>query len=134
MSRIQPFAIAAALLTLGSACAADTEGSAPTTAAAERGGRQCFRPQDVNGFNPQGDDVVFLRVGANDVYRAEILGTCPDIDYSQRVAIRSRGTSWVCQGMDAEFVVPGPLGLDRCPITSIRKLSDAEVRAYREQN
>jgi hypothetical protein len=88
----------------------------------------------VNGFNPQGDDVVYLRVGASDIYRAEILGTCSDIDFAQRVAIRSLGGgSWICQGMDAEFIVPGPLGGDRCPITSLRKLSDAEVQAYRER-
>ena len=126
------FLILAALLPLAASACADT--APPASAASETGGRQCFRPQDVNGFHPEGDDVVYLRVGANDIYRAEILGTCPDIDYRLRVAIRSRGTSWVCQGMDAEFVVPGPLGLDRCPITSLRKLNDAEVRAYREQN
>lgn len=134
MSRIQPCTIAAGLLVALSACAADTGEPATATASAERGGDQCFRPQDVNGFNPQGDDVVYLRVGANDIYRAEILGTCPDIDFSHRVAIRSRGTSWVCQGFDAEFIVPGPLGVDRCPITSLRKLGEAEVRAYRERN
>jgi hypothetical protein len=133
MSRSQSFAIAAALIAFLPACAADTGEPGTTTAAAQRSGRQCFRPQDVNGFNPQGDDVVYLRVGANDIYRAEILGTCPDIDFSHRVAIRSHGTNWICQGLDAEFFVPGPLGVDRCPITSLRKLSDAEVQAYRER-
>jgi hypothetical protein len=113
-----------------SACAAEDGEPGSATASARRGG-QCFRPQDVNSFSPEGDDVVYLRVGANRWFRAEILGTCPDIDFSQRVAIRSRGTSWVCQGLDAEFFVPGPLGVDRCPITSIRRLTDEEVEAYR---
>ena len=129
--RCSPSLLTLAALTLVAAC---TETEPPATAAAEGGGRQCFRPEQVNGFNPEGDDIVYLRVGANDVYRAEILGTCPDIDFSQRIAIRSRGTNWVCQGMDAELIVPGPLGLDRCPVTSLRKLSDAEVHAYRERN
>ena len=131
MRSVQPSLVLAALLPLAapSACATETGEPGTPMAAAERGGRQCFRPQDVNGFNPQGDDIVYLRVGANDIYRAEILGTCPDIDFSHRVAIRSRGTSWVCQGHDAEFIVPGPLGVDRCPITSIRKLNEAEVQA-----
>lgn len=111
------------------------ETAGPATAGAEAGARQCFRPQQVNGFNPAGDDVVYLRVGASDIYRAEILGTCPDIDFSHRIAIRSLGGgSWICQGMDAEFIVPGPLGADRCPVTRIRKLSEAEVRAYRERD
>ena len=123
----------AALLAIGSLSACVPDDGEPATAAAEQGGRQCFRPGDVNSFSPEGDDVVYLRVGANRWFRAEILGTCPDIDYSQRVAIRSRGTNWVCQGLDAEFFVPGPLGVDRCPITSLRKLNDAEVQAYRER-
>ena len=124
-----------ALLSMASlsACVADEGEPGTATAAATQGGRQCFRPGDVNSFSPVGDDVVYLRVGANRWFRAEILGTCPDIDYSQRVAIRSRGTNWVCQGMDAEFFVPGPLGVDRCPITSVRRLTDEEVQAYRAQ-
>ena len=118
------------LLALSLAAAAGcAQTEAPEMAGAA--GRQCFRPQQVNGFNPQGDDVVYLRVGARDVYRAEILGTCSDIDFAHRVAIRSRGTSWICQGMDAEFVVPGPRGIESCPITDIRKLNEAEVEAYR---
>lgn len=127
--------ILAALLPMAAlgACAAGTGEPGTTTAATERGGRQCFRPQDVNGFSPEGEDVVYLRVGANDIYRAEILGTCPDIDFTQRVAIRWRGTNWICQGLDAEFIVPGPLRADSCPITSLRKLDDAEVQAYRER-
>ena len=118
-------------LALVAACA-DT--ASPSSAASAAGAQQCFRPAQVNGFNPQGDDVVYLRVGASDIYRAEILGTCTDIDFAQRVAIRSRGGgSWICQGMDAEFIVPGPGRVESCPITSLRKLSDAEVQAYRER-
>jgi hypothetical protein len=133
MSAMSRSRVAAALLSFASlsACVAEESEPGTATAAAAGSGRQCFRPGDVNSFSPQGDDVVYLRVGANRWFRAEILGTCPDIDFSQRVAIRSRGTSWVCQGLDAEFIVPGPLGLDRCPITSLRRLTDAEVEAYR---
>ena len=130
MSRTLVFAVLLSFFAL-SACTADEGEPGTATAAAAQGGRQCFRPGDVNSFSPVGDDVVYLRVGANRWFRTEILGTCPDIDFSQRVAIRSRGTSWVCQGMDAEFFVPGPLGVDRCPITSVRRLTDEEVQAYR---
>ena len=130
---VQRFPILTLLLPLAAlcACVAESGESGTMGAAAQQGGRQCFRPQDVNSFSPEGDDVVYLRVGANRYYRAEILGTCPDIDFAQSVAIRSRGTNWVCQGLDAEFFVPGPLGTDRCPITSLRRLTDAEVEAYR---
>ena len=129
-TRFLPLAVLPALM-LVTACA---ETAGPSSAASEAGARSCFRPAEVNGFNPQGDDVVYLRVGANDVYRAEILGTCTDIDFANRVAIRSRGGgSWICQGLDAEFIVPGPGRVESCPITSLRKLSDVEVQEYRER-
>ena len=116
------------------ACAEAGEPSSTPAAASQGGGRQCFRPRQVNGFNAVGDDVVYLRVGASHIYRAEILGTCPDIDFTHRVGIRSRtGAPWICQGLDAEFIVPGPGRVESCPITSLRKLTDAEAQAYREQ-
>ncbi len=129
-ARFFPSAVLPALA-LVAACA---ETAGPSSAAPEAGARQCFRPAQVNGFNPQGDDVVYLRVGASDIYRAEILGTCSDIDFAHRVAIRSLGGgSWICQGMDAEFIVPGPGRVESCPITSLRKLSDVEVQEYRQR-
>jgi hypothetical protein len=103
----------------------------PSATAAASGARECFRPAQVNGFNPEGEDVVYLRIGARDIYRAEILAVCPDIDWSNRIGIRARGGgSWICQGLDAELIVPGPDRVDRCPITDIRKLSPDEVLAY----
>ena len=113
------------------AVAACADMADPSTTAAASGARECFRPAQVNGFNPEGDDVVYLRLGARDIYRAEILGVCRDIDWSNRIGIRARsGGSWICQGLDAELIVPGPDRVDRCPITDIRKLSPDEVQAY----
>ena len=113
------------------ACAPTAE---PEMTAAEAGGRQCFRPDDVNGFRPEGRDAVYFTVGVNQVYRAEIVGVCPDVDWSQRIAIRTTGAgNWVCHGLDADLLVPGPAGVQRCPITAIRRLDEAETRAYRER-
>jgi hypothetical protein len=40
------------------------------------------------------------------------------------------GSSFVCQGFDAELVVPNPgLGPQRCLVSSVRRLTDAEVKA-----
>ena len=115
----------------GLAACAPTDGPASATAA---GARQCFRPQQVNGFSAEDRDTVYLNVGTRDIYRAEIVATCPEIDWSQRIAIRSTGGgSWICQGLDAEFIVPGPTHIDRCPVIDIRKLSDAEAQAFRQR-
>ena len=103
-----------------------------TAAGAANGTRSCFLPRSVNGFNAIDRDTVNVTVGVREIYQLEILGTCPDVDFTQRIGIRStHGASWVCQGMDAELLVPGPTGVDRCPVTSVRKLSEAEVEAER---
>jgi hypothetical protein len=97
------------------------------------GRRQCFLPRQVNGFNTESDERVYVTVGTRDIYELEIVGVCPDVDWSQRIGIRSRGSSWVCQGLDAELIVPSPSGVQYCPVTRVRQLSEAEVRAYRER-
>ena len=96
-------------------------------------GRQCFLPRQVNGFNAESDERVYVTVGTRNIYELEIVGVCPDIDWSQRIGIRSRGSSWVCQGLDAELIVPSPSGAQYCPVTRVRQLGDAEVQTYRER-
>ena len=113
------------------ASCAETAAEEGAMAQAER--RQCFLPRHVNGFNAENRERVHVTVGTRDVYELEIVGVCPDVDWSQRIGIRSRGSSWVCQGLDAELIVPSPTGTQSCPVTGVRKLSDAEVQAYRER-
>lgn len=125
-------ALTALVLPLLAGCAAagdpETDGA---TAAAE--GRQCFRAAQVNGFSAGDDDTAFVTVGTRDVYRLKVSGICHNIDWAQRIAIRSmNGSSFVCRGHDAELIVPGPTGPDRCLVTEVMKLSEAETKAYRE--
>jgi hypothetical protein len=112
------------------ACAAPGENEP----AAVTGRRQCFHSSQVNGFNAIDRDTVYVRVGTRGIYELDIVGTCPEIDFTQRIAIRPRGTgNFICQGLDAELIVPAATGLDRCPVLGVRRLSDAEVKAYRGQ-
>ncbi|HWH18088.1 MAG TPA: DUF6491 family protein [Allosphingosinicella sp.] len=118
-------------LTASCAVPADT-----VLSAADAEARQCFHAGQVNSFNPVDDNAVNVRVGVNDYYRLEIIGFCPDIDWATRVALRTRGgSSWVCRGLDAEIIVPGPTsgGTQSCLVQSMRKLSDAEVAALRNK-
>jgi len=105
-------------------------------AAAQAGDRQCFLPRQVSGFSSVDDETVHVTVGANNVYALEVVGVCPDIDWSQRIGIRARGggSTWVCQGLDAEIIVPSPSGTQTCPVTAVRRLSDAEVQAWRDRD
>jgi len=120
-----------ALLGLAS-CTANQQ---PRTQALASSGRQCFNAATVNSFHSIGRDRVLVTVGANRNYLLDILGTCPDIDWSTRIGLRSTGGSnWVCQSQDAELLVPNPgRGFDRCPVLGVRQLSPDEARALRAQ-
>jgi hypothetical protein len=91
--------------------------------------RQCFWPQEANGFRAVGDEVVNVLVGVRDVYRFEMLGPCHDVDWSEQIALVSRGASVICTGLDADIVTPSTIGPQRCPVRAIRKLTKDEVAA-----
>lgn len=91
--------------------------------------RQCFWTRQVNNFASNDDRVVNIRVGVRDVYQLEMFGRCHDIDWSNSIAIRSRGSSYICTGLDAEIIAPTSIGPQRCAVRSIRKLSEAEAKA-----
>jgi hypothetical protein len=91
--------------------------------------RDCFWAQNVNGFAAPDEHTVNIKVGVHDVYQMELFGTCPDVDWNNRIALVSRGSSNICSGLDAEIVTRSPIGPQRCPVRNIRKLTPAEVAA-----
>ena len=91
--------------------------------------RQCFWTRNVNNFASNDDRIVNIRVGVKDVYQLQMFGRCNDVDWSNRIAIRSRGSSYICTGLDAEIIAPSPIGPQRCAVQSIRKLTEAEAKA-----
>jgi len=123
-------AVCAGIGVLG-ACAASGEPSA----AAQNDRRECFHADQVNGFDAIDDDTVDVSVGASRAYRLELFGACPDVDWSQRIGLRATGGSaFICRGIDAELIVPTAIGAQQCQISSIRRLSDEEIRAKRERD
>ena len=116
------------------AAAVALTGPGQADAQTRKAARDCFNANSVNGFNPVDDDTVDIRVGANRRYRLELAGFCPDIDWSWRIAIRTRGgSSWICHGLDAELIVPSPAGRQNCLVTEVRRLSPEEVEAARRR-
>ncbi len=129
-SRTAVLFVAAASAALVAGCTSEAE-----PARASRTADQCFRPDMVRSFRAVGNDQVYVTVGSRNVYALDTAGACPDVDWSLRIGIRPRGGggSWVCQGGDAELVVPRPGGgVDSCPVTNVRRLGEAEVQAWRE--
>jgi hypothetical protein len=121
-----------ALIAVAATVSACTATQAPgRQAAAGMAGRQCFTAGQVNSFHPIDQDTILVRTGASTYYQLDILGTCPEINWTARVGIRSTGGgSWICRGQDAEIVVPNPgRGFDRCPVLGVRLLSPDEAKA-----
>jgi hypothetical protein len=115
---------------LVASCAPNRPGQAQS---APSSGRKCFTASQVNGFHALDRDTVLVTVGARTTYQLEILGTCPDIDWSNRIGIRARGGSWICEGLDAELLVPGPSGMQRCPVLGVTQLSPEAAKAARQR-
>lgn len=121
---------ATALLAAG--CAPET-GPLPSAAAGQA--RQCFSARTVNSFSPvRGQQIVDVRVGASRYYRLTLAGVCPEVDWSMRLVLRTRGgSSWVCQGGDAEIAVRGPAGRETCLVSDIQPISRDQYRASRRR-
>ena len=134
MAMLRAMAIVAAVLASGCAGAngaADTDMAAARSPDAER---SCFWPSAVNGFTDAGRDRVYVHTGPNDVYLFEIFGTCPDLNFTEKLALKTRGSGMVCSGLDVDLIVPSTIGPQRCPVRMIHKLSEAERAALRNGN
>ena len=124
-----PIGLAAAMalaLTAGAASLPVTTAAAPSTPSA------CFWGHNVDNFAAGSDEkTVNLRVGVRDVYQLSLFAPCIDIDWAHHIALRSRGSDWICEGnnVDAEILSPSAIGHQRCLVTSVRKLSPAEIAA-----
>lgn len=120
-------------LSLAMGLAACTANAPPTAAAAAAaGGRQCFNARTVDDFRPVNDQTVLVAVGNLNWYELQIAGVCPDINWTERIALRATsGSNWVCEGMDAEMIVPSHNIIQHCPVLAVRRLSPAEVQALR---
>jgi hypothetical protein len=119
--------IATAGLLAGSAAAPGYAKSPKEPAAKTE--RQCFWTRQINNFASNDDRIVNIRVGVKDVYQLQMFGRCNDVDWANGIAIRSRGSSYICSGLDAEVIAPSPIGPQRCAVQSIRKLTEAEAKA-----
>ena len=91
--------------------------------------RTCCFNRDIRGFAAADDKTLYLRVRSKDVYRLDMMGRCPDLDWENRIAIDSRGSSSICNAMDATVLVRGPIGIHRCPVKAITRLTPEEVKA-----
>lgn len=90
--------------------------------------RQCFASRSVNSFAQQDNRTINIRVGVRDYYRLTTLSDCRDATFGPGLAIQSH-TQFICKGLDVTLIIPDSLGLRRCEVQTIHKLTEAEVAA-----
>ena len=131
MTRSSTLVIALIGSTAIAGCAPQPAG---TSSAQAPTGRQCFLPSEVNSFNATKDGNVDIQVGAGRYYHLTLGGGCPNnINFASSVGIRATGGgSFVCEGLDAELIVPDPSGTQRCPITAVQPISKDQYLANRK--
>lgn len=87
---------ALAVLTMAAACAAADQHQ-PSEAGA--GGRDCFNVSMVTGYETVDGDTIRLDAGPSTKYEVDLSGgQCRNVDWTQRLAIESMPSSFVCVG------------------------------------
>jgi hypothetical protein len=86
----------------------------------------------VTSFAAPDDHTVYVKVNLHDVYRLDLMISCPDVNWNQRIALESShgaGGS-ICNALDAEIISHATgLGRQRCPVKTLTKLTPEEVAA-----
>lgn len=112
---------------LASSCT--DQGVNTATSPAATGTRECFFGSQVSGFKDDGQDRMMVRIGFRQAYQLTLAAGCPPVNLATSIGIVARGGDRICTGRPAELVVPraSATGSQRCLVTDIRKLSDAEL-------
>jgi hypothetical protein len=126
-------AILGAALLAGATLLASAAVADPTPAANPPPHRNaCFWSENITNFAAHDDHAVYLRVGFRDVYELKTFGNCFDLSWLQHIGLQTHGMSDICEGSnpDVDIVVHDiGIGRQRCPVTSVRKLTADEIAA-----
>lgn len=133
MARTSVWAAIATAATLAAiaGCAETADPESSGSQAAARTPPRCFHVSNARNFRSVNATTVHLRVGRRDFYRLDLLGPCPDLDFSLRLGLQTRGGSQICtgSGLGTSIVVRGARGPQRCSIRQITALTPEEVAA-----
>lgn len=123
-------AVAGLSLTAGASASAFEDAMPAQPPKAER---SCFFGDQINGWRSENNEkTIYLDVGAKDVYRADMMFRCTDIEDAFAIGVDTRGAgNSVCDGMDLEIIVRSSIGPQRCPVTKLTKLTPDEVTALK---
>ena len=105
--------------------------AAATAIAAPRAPREaCFVRDNVEGFSAPDDRTVYLSTSTRDVYRLDLMTECTGLTFRQTFGLEdSPASPWICSPLEATVIVKDAGIRQRCPVSSIHKLTAAELAA-----
>jgi hypothetical protein len=91
----------------------------------------CFFGRDANNFVAVDNQTVNVRVGVRQVYQLKLFAPCIGVSWSESIALVSRPGAFICSGTAnaVDLFIHTTTGPQRCPVTSIRELSDEYIAA-----
>jgi hypothetical protein len=130
MSRTAAWTTALVIL-LASGCASKD----PDRPRASNAGQQCFFAGNVSNFAAVDSSTVNIRVGS-DVYRLDLMSSCRNVNWNNRLTLASRTGSSICTGtgLGTTLISRGVTGQQRCQVHRITLLTAAEVEALRPRD
>ncbi len=102
-------------------------GCAATGSETAASGRECFRSDAVNGFDVLDQETIEVRVGASRRYLLSIAWPAANLDYSQRIALRS-STGMICTGNGLGVEIIGGDPIQSYPVQSIARAPEPEAQ------
>jgi hypothetical protein len=133
MKTLAPAAFAfAAALSVSAAAQPPPDG--PAAGPPARHAHACFWRRMISSFGASDDSTLYVRVGARDIYELKLFANCFNLSWVHHVGLQSfgGGESSICEGPNpgVDVVVRDiGIGRQRCPVTSVRKLTPPEVAA-----
>jgi hypothetical protein len=111
--------VIAALVGLG-ACTS-TGGGDPHGGATAASNHDCFLAASVNGYNIVDDHTVRIDVGPSHHYLLATTWDAHELNWSEILVLRSRGSDWICTGNGLGVEVRGGRPPRTYPITSVTR-------------
>jgi hypothetical protein len=94
---------------------------------------QCFYSSQFQGFRAINDHSFYMRAGVNDIYRIDLSGSCPVLQYPDaRLITVVRGSNLICGPLDWDLRVAqgGPGGMaEPCIVSAQTRMTKEEAAA-----
>lgn len=95
--------------------------------------RECFFTRQINGYSnapdgPRGAERLYVKTGVREEWLLETLGSCPDLDFSQRIALDTNGRTSICTGSTETLLIPDAFEgrVERCSVRVVGRVIESD--------